>query len=846
MAKSLDTPFDFDVGDPEGPSDGAFFNMSMETLESDIPTAGDEDQKFTENLAERLAIDDPEFLKTLASELLGDIDRDIESRAPFDRLLESGMKLLGFDREEDRKSDPFPGSFAAYHPVMAQAIVDYEARAIKELFPPNGPVKTKIVGIETPEKRQKSERVAEYMNWQLTEQMPEYPEDLEKTLMMQALSGDAFKKMFWDPTLQRPRSDFVASNKLFVPYSATSLATAPRITHELDLTEGEWKRNQVAGLWRNIEFGKPTPQETDRTKQKLDRWQGRTNTGSAEDDQWVFYETCTELDVPGDEHPEGLPRDYVVTLHPQTREVVAIRRNWRQNDALERRRLWYAQYGLIPWDGFYHLGFVHMIGGLARGATGAMRLLFDSGTLSSMPPMVRLRGTRISNSELAFRPMQATELDAPGCKDVREIFQTLQVAEPSSVMFQLLGSLIEAGQSFATVATMSPSDTANTPASSVLAQIEQGSMVFGQIHARNHRSQGQELKLLAELNYEHLDDQVTIRTFNGELLVAREDFNDDVAIVPVSDPNIFSQIQRAQRAQAQLDLVEKATSAGVHSDVRQAFVDVAHTLNLPNADDMFPAPQQAQPLDPVSEIQALVKGAPVQAFPGQNHMAHVQFLMSTAQDPQYAPLMQMIGPRLQSLLADHLALQRRQEVEQQLGQPLPPPGTPLPPQIEFQISQASAQAAGMMSSQRQQQAAQQAQQQPQNPADMAKLALEHQKAQDEAANDQRQAQLQAANDQREAEMDQARFRNEQTQQAEESRRADQRAQADAIGDQKDREIEAAKIAADLKKAHEAEETKRINALTAAQASIITTAMTVAGVPDVPGPVGATDVETPNG
>lgn len=700
---------------PPATSPGGAFDIQVgEIMPPEIPEAmvtlgppeGDRQTSpgFYDNLADLLS--DSER-SGMATRLIEDVERDIRSREPYDRVLAKGMMDLGFDREMDTRNNPFPGASAVTHPLLAQACVDFQARAIKELFPANGPVKTRVVGQYTDEKAAKAERGKEYMNWQLTVQMPEYRTELDEMLMMLPLTGNGFKKVYFDEIHKRPRSEVIGLGDMIVPYSATSLDTAVRATHRMLFQPLEVKRYQKGGLWRDVPLVKPSEAELQsRAKQQSDDIEGKQREDTGEDDRHTIYEIHTDILVPGVDDEEDLPSPYIVTVEKDSRAILAIRRNWQENDPLKQRRIWFVHYRFVPWQGFYGIGLLHLIGGLSRAATGALRALMDSAAIANMPGGIMLGDARPRQSNVTIKPLEWHSVTAPGVDDVRKVAMPFPVAGPNVVLFQLLGFLVTAGQQFAQVVNTAEANP-NEAAAALLARIEQGSIVYSAIHARLHYAQGIELGKIGELNFEHLDDQVTAKTFNGELLASYRDFDDEVDVIPVSDPNIFSQVQRSAQAQAALQLAQQAQTQGVPVNMPLAFKNVAQTLNLPHAEELFPEAPQAQPLDPVSELMALQQGMPVKAFPGQAHEAHVMFLQNVAQDPSSAPLMQMIGPRLMALAADHTTWAIRDRLEAMVG-PLPPPGAPMPPVVMQRVAQAVAEVQAQITGQHLQ-AAQQAQ-----------------------------------------------------------------------------------------------------------------------------------------
>lgn len=651
---------------PDGDSPDDLTELPMEFVEAEEMEPAED---FYRNLAEDLP---DSVLSSLASKVIREERIDRESRQEWDDQLAKGLQQLGFDRSRDERSDPFPGASAVTHPLLAQSIVDIHARLMKELLPAKGPVDTQIIGQETPMKRDRATRIKDHMNYQLTIEVPEYRDETDAMFMLLGAAGSCFKLVYWDQSMNRLRVEFILPDDFIVPYGAKSLENAPRYTRRLHMFEGETKAMQRAGTWLDIPLGSPTgDQDISRVKEVSDRIQGEDAPGESEYDQHLFFEQHRDCDEPEllemDGAPEGMTLPYIVTVHSGTGKVVSIRRNWKQpvegKEPDFRKRVWFIHYKFLPWMGFYGIGLLHLIGGLGIAATGALRAMMDAAAIRNMPGGLRLRGSRVNGTTLSYSPLEFTEVDAPGVRKIQDIAMPYPQNPSDPAMFQLLGFLTQQGEKFASVTTQAIQDgTNNGPVGTTLALIEQGSIVYSDIHARQHYSAGREFQLIAELNHEHLDDEVNFRAFGGENIVSWQDYSGEVDVIPVSDPSIFSQAQRAARAQAEWQLAKDAAAVGVQTNLMLAARNVADTLGLPDAEELFPEPQQAQPLDPVSEVQAMVNGAPVKAFPGQDHNAHVQFLMSVGQDPKYQMLMPMIGPRMQALVADHLVMAMQDEL----------------------------------------------------------------------------------------------------------------------------------------------------------------------------------------
>ncbi len=682
------------------------------------------DERHFENLADQL---DDTFLDTLAKRLIAQTQRNFDSAEEWRNYYAKGIEQLGYDRSMDERDMPFPGASAVVHPLLSESQIDFAARAMKTLWPANGPVATKITGKQTPAKEDQAARVRDLMNFDLT-QVPEYRAEQDTMMMVLPIAGSAFKKTFWDQTVKRFRDEFVMPDNFVVNYGERYLDSCPFYTHTMAKNYTAIRRMQAAGVWRDVDIGHPSNDDTDndRVTDVNKRIEGIEPSPDSDDGDYELHETTVDLDDDDlreleAEKPPDIPLSYVVTLVKETGKVLALRRNWKPQDDTYPKIVSFTHYKCFPWTGFYGIGLCHVMGGIARAATGALRAELDSAMVSAVPSGIRLRGGRVSGANIAFRPFQWTEIDSPGVNDINKIAMSLPTKGPDPILFELIQYLDKKGAEFASVASQSISDgQANLPVGSVLALIEQDSVVYSAIHARLHASLADELQKIADLYRENLDDQVTRETFGGELIASWRDFV-GVTVVPVSDPRIFSETQRVGRAQARLQLVEKAKADGVGSDARMAYVEMARTLDFDDPEDMFPEPASAVPLDPVSEIGAMIVGKPVSAFPGQDHKSHVAFLTATLQDPQYAQLLPKIGPQWQDLICQHLGLLLHDEIQLKLGQPLPPMGQQQPPQIAAQISMAVAGAEQAMSAARQAQAAQ-AQQPPQQ--DQGETAVE--------------------------------------------------------------------------------------------------------------------------
>lgn len=693
-----EVPFNIPVGDPASANpmsvridntivaDMVPFPGQAQFDELDALTPAEDD--FYANLAERPDI--AHELGKIGQTLLRYVESDLESRSQWDQILADGLREMGLDRTQDKRSRPFNGAFPGTHPLLAQSCVDFQARAIKELFPANGPVRTKIARTPTPELTDRADRVRKFMNWQLTAQMPEYRTELDRMLMMLPITGSSIKKLRYDTVKDRPRSEYVPIEHFIVPYHARDLETCPRYTHKLEKYPSELDADMAAGMYRDIDLTAPSNEDDpSAVSQKLDKIQGKQLTDDEADGVYYLYEVHTDIALP-DAIDGGDVRPYIVTVEKRTGTVLAIRRNWREDDPQYTKRLWFVHYKFIPWEGFYGIGLLHLIGGIAKGATAALRLLMDSGAIASTPGGVRLRNARVSGANIAFRPLEYTEVDAPGVTDIRQIVMPYPTNGPSPVLFQLLGFLTQAGEKFANIASQVVAEAnSNMPATTTLALIEQGSVVYSAIHARLHYAQAAEFNILAELNSEFLDDAAVAAAFGGEQVVTAQDFDDNIDILPTSDPDTFSAIQRSAKAQATLSLCKEAAADGVNVDMREAYLASARAISVDNIDALFPDEPDPVTTDPLSENIAAMDGMKVRAAFGQDHQSHMAVHLSFVQLPGVAATPE--GRALMAHYMEHMRLMVAEMVQAQAGVPAVPPGEDLPIPLQNAYASVTAQ-----------------------------------------------------------------------------------------------------------------------------------------------------------
>lgn len=659
-----------------------------------------ENEEFNKNLAEDL----PEtVLQTLSSELVGFYDQDLIDRKEWLDTYVEGLKRLGLKYEERMK--PWKGACGVTHPLLMESAVKFQSEMIMETFPPAGPVRTKIIGKETPEKKQSAKRVEEDMNYELTEVMSEYRPEHERMLISLCLSGNAFKKIYFDPALQRQTAVFVSAEDIVVPYGASNLESAERVTHRMRKTKNEVRRLQVAGFYRDIEMGDPVLVMDEVDKQKA-KGQGFSAT---QDNRYQLLEMNVLLDLEGYEDKDekgnltGIEIPYIVTIDKGTGTVLAIRRNYLEEDPTKTKRQHYVHYGYVPGFGFYYFGLIHLIGGHARSATSLLRQLIDSGTLSNLPGGLKSKGMRIKGDDTPIAPGEWRDVDLPG-GTVRDNILPLPYKEPSLALSALMDKVIEDGRRFAGVADLKLSDmSAQAPVGTTLAVLERVLKVMSAVQARIHFTMKQEFKLLSAIIRDNTPVSYDYEPEVGAKSAKQGDY-DTVEVIPVSDPNASTMSQRVVQYQAVLQLSQTAPQI---YDLPFLHRQMIETLGVKNVAKIVPMADDMVPVDPVSENMNVLMGKPVKAFMGQDHEAHLAVHMAALQDPK---MMAMVGqnPQAQAIqgaamahVMEHVAWQYRREIEKQLGAALPPmpeaDGTnALPPAMEAQLSQLVAQAAAKL------------------------------------------------------------------------------------------------------------------------------------------------------
>tara|TARA_R110000824_G_scaffold194726_1_gene377368 strand:+ start:1109 stop:3541 length:2433 start_codon:yes stop_codon:yes gene_type:complete len=706
-------------------------------LGSDMPDQAT--VKFGENLADSL--DDRE-LYTIASELVSSYEEDLESREDWFRIYTEGLDLLGIN--SDSRSQPFIGASGVHHPILAEAVTQFQAQAYKELLPAGGPVDTEVLGISDDAKLEKANRVKNFMNYQITYKMEEYDPEMDQLLFYLPLSGSAFKKVYYDPGVGRAVARFVKSEDLVVPYYAVDLLTSPRITHVIHMTENELRKLQLSGFYRDIEMVSPTSSvEVTQVDAKIDELQGLTRTIS--DEEYTLLEMHVNLDIEGyadtnqkgEETGLGLP--YIVTICKDNNKILAIRPNYNQKDPTRKKIEYFTHYKFLPGLGFYGFGLIHMMGGLTKSVTSILRQLIDAGTLANLPAGFKSRGLNIQRHDDPLQPGEWRDVDAPGGK-LQDSFLPLPYKEPSATLTTLLGGLVDSGKRFAaTVEDPTGDGNSEAPVGTTVALLEKGQKVMSAIHKRLHYAQRTEFKILKRVFGEFLPPEYPYQVQGASQNVFKEDFDSSVDVIPVSDPNIFSMTQRITLAQTQLQMAQAAPE--LH-DLREAYRKMYIALNIKDIDSILPPEEEVPPRDPITEQQAVLTGNPIKAYDFQNHEAYIASHSAFLQNPmvqQNPPALQAIGANIQ----EHQAMLYRIQIEQAMGQPLPPIDQPMPPEVMNQIAMMATQATQQVTGQAQAlaQAQAMAQRDPQREMFEAQLQLEKEQLAQKAQDDMRDAEV---------------------------------------------------------------------------------------------------------
>ena len=700
-------------------------------------------QDHDSNLAEFI---DESDLEAMASELVSDFESDRESRADWARAYVKGLDLLGMKIEE--RQQPWAGASGVFHPVLTEAVVRFQAQAMGELFPASGPVKSKIMGKLTPEKFDQAERVQNEMNYLLTEEMTEYRDEMEQMLFKLPLAGSAFKKVYYDPLMDRPCAVFVPSEEFVVSYGATDLMTCPRYTHVMKKTENEILELQVAGFYRDVELPAPSPDFSD-IQEKYDELDGESAV-LENDDRHTILEMHVTMNMPeGFDDSDEIARPYVITIDKSSREILSIRKNWYEDDVKKKKRLHFVHYRYLPGLGFYGTGLIHLIGGLAKSATSILRQLVDAGTLSNLPAGLKARGMRIKGDDTPLMPGEFRDVDVPGGA-IRDSITFIPYKEPSSVLYSLLGNIVEEGRRIGSVADIQVGDmNAQAPVGTTLALLERSMKVMSGVQARLHAALKKELRLLSKIVHDYMPDEYAYEV-DGDFS-RKADFDKRIDVIPVSDPNAATMAQRIMQYQAALQLAQQAPQLYDMGKLHRQMLEV---LGIQDAGDLIKLPEDIKPSDPVTENMMILKQEPVKAFKYQDHEAHLAVHMAAAQDPKImqmvgqSPFAQVIQQAMAAHITEHVAFQYRREMEKMLGVEMPNEDQPLPEDVEVEISRLAKDAAEKLLKKDQAEAAQeQAQAQQQDPV----VQMQQQELQLKAQELQHKMQLDTAKLQLEAE-----------------------------------------------------------------------------------------------
>jgi len=706
---------EIEIEDPESVSIG------MGGIEIDLMPKKETSEDFDANLADEM---DDSDLQSLGEDLVEDFGKDINDRKDWMQTYVEGLKLLGLKYEE--RTEPWQGACGVFHPMLTESVVRFQSEGITETFPAMGPVKTVIIGKDTPEVEEASTRVRDDMNYQLTEVMYEYRPEHEKMLWNLPIAGSAFKKVYFDPSKGRQMAVFIPAEDIVVPYGASNLETSERVTHVMRKTENEIIKLQEAGFYSDVELGEPTHELDDVERQKAEEM----GMSAIQDDRFRILEMHVDLDLPGYKHKDkkgketGIALPYVVSIEKGTRQILAIRRNWYEGDKLHLKRQHFVHYQYIPGFGFYGYGLIHLIGGYAKSATMLIRQLVDAGTLSNLPGGLKSRGLRIKGDDTPIQPGEFRDVDVPS-GSIRDNILPLPYKEPSQVLMALFQQIVEEGRSFASSGDMNVSDmSSQAPVGTTLALLERQLKVMGAVQARMHFTMKQEFKLLKIIIADYTPEEYDYEPVDGSRKAKKSDY-DLVDVIPVSDPNASTMAQKIVQYQAVFQLAQASPQ---YYDMPVLHRQMIEVLGIKNASKLVPIEEDMTPIDPVQENQNLLTMKPVKAFMEQNHEAHIQVHMAAIQNPKIQQLMQM-NPQAQAIMAsamahinEHIAFEYRKQVEMEMGMTLPPMeekgsnNKRVSPEIADQIAMMTAQASQQLLQRDQQQVQQQqAQQQMQDP-----------------------------------------------------------------------------------------------------------------------------------
>jgi hypothetical protein len=710
LLEDAEPAIEIEIEDPES------ITIGMGGLEITLePDDEAENDDFNANLVEEM---DDKALETLASDLVSEFEDDISSRKDWMQTYVDGLELLGL-KVEDR-TEPWPGACGVYHPLLSEALVKFQAETMMETFPAHGPVKTQIIGKETQTKIEAAIRVKDDMNYQLTDKMVEYRPEHERMLWGLGLAGNAFKKVYFDPNMGRQVSIYVPAEDVVVPYGASNIETAERVTHVMRKTTNELRKLQVAGFYADIELGEPTD-SFDEVEKKIAEKMGFRATS---DDRYKLLEMHVDLDLPGyedkdeDGEPTGIALPYVVTIEKSTSTVLSIRRNWHPDDESKQKRNHFVHYPYVPGFGFYAFGLIHLIGAFAKSGTSIIRQLVDAGTLSNLPGGFKTKGLRVKGDDTPIAPAEFRDVDVAS-GTIKDNIMTLPYKEPSQVLYSLLGTIVDEGRRFASAADLKVSDmSAQSPVGTTLAILERTLKVMSAVQARIHYAMKQEFRLLKNIIRDYTPEEYGYEPEEGTPHAKKSDY-DLVEVIPVSDPNAATMSQKVVQYQAVMQLAQQAPQL---YDLPYLHRQMLEVLGIKNASKLVPMEDDQKPKDPVSENMAVLTGKPVKAFMYQDHEAHIAVHVSAMQDPKLAemigqsPMAQQIGGAMAAHIQEHLAFEYRKQIEEMAGIPYPAPDTEMDEDTEVQVSRLAAAAAAKVVQASQAEAAQQqAQQAAQDP-----------------------------------------------------------------------------------------------------------------------------------
>ena len=711
MMEDVGPPIEIEIEDPEE------VRIGVGDIEIDLIPRKETAEDFDANLAEYM---DASELGSLGSELVDEFDKDIQDRKDWMQTFVEGLKLLGLKYEE--RTEPWNGACGVFHPMLTESVVRFQSEGITETFPAAGPVKTTIIGKDTPEVEEAAARVRDDMNYQLTEVMVEYRPEHEKLLWNLPIAGSAFKKVYYDPSVGRQAAVFIPAEDIVVPYGASSIEKAERVTHVMRKTKNEIIKLIEAGFYADVDLGEPSHQLDDIEKQKAEE----TGMSAIQDDRFRVLEMHVDLDLPGFEHknkkgePTGIALPYVITIEKGTNKILAIRRNWYEDDQLHLKRQHFVHYQYIPGFGFYGYGLIHLIGGYAKSATMLIRQLVDAGTLSNLPGGLKSRGLRVKGDDTPIAPGEFRDVDVPS-GSIRDNILPLPYKEPSQVLYTLFNQIVTEGRQFASAGDMSVSDmSANAPVGTTLALLERQLKVMGAVQARMHFSMKQEFKLLKAIIADYTPEEYDYEPVDGSRKAKKSDY-DMVDVIPVSDPNAATMAQKIVQYQAVLQLAQGSPQLYNMPLLHRQMIEV---LGIKNAAKLVPIEDDMVPMDPITENQNLLTNKPVKAFIEQNHQAHIQVHMAAVQNPkikqiiQGNPMAQQIFAAAMAHINEHVAMEYRRQIEEAMGMVLPgeEANKQVPPEMADQIALKAAQASQQLLQRDQQEAQQQqAQQQMQDP-----------------------------------------------------------------------------------------------------------------------------------